>query len=67
MNELTVKGAIGYTKDEFIKCVDMIATGAINVKKFIDDIVPFDKVQNAYERLTSGNDAAVKILVNPKL
>ena len=67
MNELTVKGAIGYTKDEFVRCVDMIATGQIEVKKFIDDIIPYEKVQNAYERLTSGTDSAIKILVDPKL
>ena len=45
----------------------MIATGQIEVKKFIDDIIPYEKVQNAYERLTSGTDSAIKILVDPKL
>ena len=32
---------------------------------FIDDIVGLDGVQGAYERLTSGADDAVKILVDP--
>ena len=33
--------------------------------KFVDDIVGFEDVQKSYERLTSGNDAAIKILVDP--
>lgn len=33
--------------------------------KFVDDIVPLEGVQKAYERLTSGNDSAVKIIVDP--
>ena len=32
---------------------------------FVDDIVSYDEVENAYIRLTSGNDGAVKILVDP--
>lgn len=67
MNELKLQGAIGYTKDEFEMCIHLMATKQINVKKFIDDVVSFDQVQEAYERLTSGKDDAVKILVDPKL
>ena len=33
--------------------------------KFVDDIVPLTDVQKAYERLTSGTDDAVKIMVDP--
>ena len=47
MSELTMKGAIAYTKEEFQTCIDLIA------------------IQHAYERLTSGVDPAVKILVDP--
>ena len=65
MGELTLQGAIGYTKDEFQTCIDLMATKRINVLKFVDDIVSFEGVQNAYERLTSGKDSAIKILVDP--
>ena len=64
--ELTVKGAIAYTKEEFKQCIDLISDKKIDVSKFIDDIVSLEEVQSAYERLTSGNDDAVKILVDPK-
>ena len=65
MNELTIKGAIAYTKEEFKTCIDLISNKQIDVMKFIDDIVSFEEVQKSYERLTSGKDSAVKILVDP--
>ena len=65
MNELTIKGSIAYTKEEFKTCIDLISNKQIDVIKFIDNIVPLEEVQNSYERLTSGNDSAVKILVDP--
>lgn len=66
LGELTVKGAIAYTKEEFGTCLNLIKNKKIDVNKFIDDVVGFDDVQKAYERLTSGNDDAIKILVDPK-
>lgn len=65
MKELTIKGAIAYTKDEFKNCISLIANKKIDVKKFVDDIVPLTETQKAYERLTSGNDEAVKIMIDP--
>ena len=65
MSELTVKGAIAYTKEEFQTCIDLMASKKIDVKKFISDVVTLEDVQASYERLTSGTDEAIKILVDP--
>ena len=65
MNEVTVQGSIGYTKEEFETTLKLIETKKIDVNKFVDDIVGLEEVQRSYERLTSGNDSAVKILVDP--
>lgn len=65
MRELTIQGSIAYTKEEFQTCIDLMAGKKIEVLKFVDDIVGLDGIQKAYERLTSGNDDAVKILVDP--
>ena len=65
MRELTVKGAIAYTKEEFKTCIDLIASKQIDVLKFVDDVVSLEEVQKSFERLTSGKDDAVKILVDP--
>ena len=66
MKELTIKGAIAYTKEEFKNCISLMANKKIDVMKFVDDIVPLEKTQKAYERLTSGTDDAVKIMIDPK-
>ena len=65
MSEVTMKGAIAYTKEEFQTCIDLIAHKQIDVMKFVDDKVGLEKVQQAYERLASGKGSAVKILVDP--
>lgn len=66
MRELTIKGAIAYTRQEFQTCIDLMEEKKIDMKRFVDDIVGLEDVQASYERLTSGTDAAVKILVDPK-
>ncbi len=65
MSEITIIGAIAYTKEEFQTCIDLMANKQIDMMKFVDDIVDLEHVQEAYERLTSGTDSAVKILVDP--
>lgn len=67
MKELVVQGAIGYTYNEFKSCIDLIADKKIDVMKFVDDIIPLEGVQDAYVRLTSGKDSAVKIIVDPNI
>mgnify|MGYP002623541397 CR=1 FL=1 len=64
--ELRLLGAIGYTKEEFEECVNLMSSRRIDVLKFVDDIVGLDRVQESFERLTSGEDNAIKILIDPK-
>ena len=45
--------------------IDLMSHKRISVMKFLSDIVSLDEVQKSYERLTSGNDSAIKILVDP--
>lgn len=66
MHELKVFGAIGYTYDEFKECIQFMAERKIDMLKFVDDVVSLDGVQEAFERLTSGEDNAIKILIDPK-
>lgn len=65
MGEVTMQGAIAYTVKEFEECIDLIANKQIDVSKYIDDIVNLDGVQKAFERLTSGSDDAIKIIIKP--
>lgn len=63
--ELKLYGAIAYTYDEFKTCIDLMADRKIDTLRFIDDIVGLEDVQKSFERLTSGNDNAIKILIDP--
>ena len=65
MSEITIISSIAYTKEEFQTCIDLMADKKIDMMKFVDDIVDLEHVQQSYERLTSGTDSAVKILVDP--
>ena len=67
LGEVTIKGAIAYTEKEFETCIDLIARKSLDVDKYIDDIVPLEDAQKSFERLTSGTDSAVKIIINPEL
>ena len=65
-HELKVLGAIAYTREEFQECIDLMVAKKIDMKKYVDDVVGLSKVQESFERLTSGNDDAIKILIKKK-
>lgn len=65
LKEINMKGSIAYKANEFDAVIKLLETKKINLERFVDDVVTLDDVQKSFERLTSGNDAAVKILVDP--
>lgn len=65
MREVKMLGAIAYTAMEFDTCLKLIAEKKLNVTKYIDDLVPLERVQESFERLTSGKDSAIKIVIKP--
>lgn len=65
MREVKMLGAIAYTVMEYETCLKLIASKKLNVVKYIDDLVSLEDVQESFERLTSGKDSAIKIVVKP--
>ncbi len=65
MKEAHLIGAIAYKKEEFAKCIDMIANKEIDVLKFVTKRIGLNDVQDAYEDLTSGSSNEIKIMVDP--
>lgn len=63
--EAKLLGAIAYTEREFDSVIELISNKKINVLKYIDDFIKLEDAQNAFERLTSGKDSAVKIVFKP--
>lgn len=66
LKEISMTGSIGYTKEEFITCIDLIANKKIDVNKFVDKIKPIDDIQEAYLELTNGVSSSIKILIDHK-
>lgn len=64
MKELTMIGAIAYTKKEFETCLDLMSNRQIDVLKFVSDVVGLEDTQKAFETLTSGTSDVIKILVD---
>lgn len=65
MGEMTIKGAIGYTKEEFVSCGELMSKKKIDVTKFATKTVGLKDVQAAFEDLTSGTSKNIKILIDP--
>ena len=67
MGEVKMQGAIAYTPKEFDDCIELIANKKIDVEKYIDARVGLDEAQHSFERLTSGEDDAIKIILKPQI
>lgn len=65
MGEVTMKGAIAYSEFDFDKVIELIKDKRVDAIKYIDDIIPLDKAQDAFIRLTSGTSDAIKIIFKP--
>lgn len=65
LHEVTMIGAIAYTKEEFKTCIDLMASKKIDVKKFLSKIVPLSETEKSYAELLSGKTDSIKIIVDP--
>jgi Threonine dehydrogenase and related Zn-dependent dehydrogenases len=65
LREIRLMGSVSCTRTEFAETIDLIASGMIDVEKYISDIMPLDQLQHAFERLTSPTDPVVKIVIKP--
>lgn len=61
--ELTIKGSFCQTRDAFLEAIELINDKKIAADKMITDIVPMEKVNEAFERLKSPDRTDIKILV----
>lgn len=66
LREITMIGSIGYTKEEFITSLELIANKKIDVSKFVDKVLPLLNIQEAYEELTNGVTSSIKIIIDHK-
>lgn len=61
--ELLISGAHGAMPIHHQKAVDLIASGRINVKKFLTHTYPLDEIMTAFE--IAENHSGLRVVVNP--
>jgi len=62
--ELTFTGSYA-SSGEFRKCIDLVASGRINVEPLISDVLPLQEGQRAFERLLKAEENLLKIVLEP--
>ena len=64
-HEITMIGAIAYTKAEFVTCLELMESKKINVLKFLSKTVGLEQADESYAELLSGKSDSIKIIVDP--
>lgn len=65
LHEVTMTGAIAYTREEFQTCIDLISEKKIDVKKFVSKTISIEEGQKAFDDLYSGTSELIKVLIDP--
>ncbi len=63
--ELNIMGSIAYTSEEFDDCISLLDQGKISLEKYASQPIKLEGGQEAFERLTSGVNPDVKIILIP--
>ncbi|MCX8170989.1 MAG: alcohol dehydrogenase catalytic domain-containing protein [Candidatus Bathyarchaeota archaeon] len=64
-NELHIHGANASNRSQYLEALDLIASGKVNVKKFITHKFPLEKLAEAMRCLEDRSMNAIKIIVDP--
>jgi len=64
-NELHVHGANSSNRRHYLEAVDLIASGKVDVKKFITHKFPLEKIEEAIRTLEDRSLNAIKIIIDP--
>jgi len=64
-NELHVHGANSSNKKQYLQALNLIASGKINVKKFITHKFPLEKIAEAINSLEDRSSNAIKVIIDP--
>ena len=66
-NELHVHGANASHRRQYLEALDLIASGKVDVKKFITHKFPLEKIEEALHTLEDRRLNAIKVLIDPWL
>jgi L-iditol 2-dehydrogenase len=63
VKEIGLLGDYGYTKDDFMRGLEMIAAGRANVKLLATHTFPLEEIAKGFETLSTKEGNAIKVLV----
>jgi len=63
--ELHVHGANASNRRQYLEAISLIASGKLNVKKFITHKFPLEKIEEAIRTLEDRSTGAVKVIIDP--
>jgi L-iditol 2-dehydrogenase len=63
VKEIGLLGDYGYTKDDFMRGLGMIAAGKANVKQLITHTFPLEEIAKGFETLSTKEGNAIKVLL----
>jgi len=64
-NELHVHGANASNRSQYLEALSLVASGKVDVKKFITHKFPLEKIEEAINALENRNVDAIKVIVDP--
>lgn len=67
LQEIRLIGSVSCTREEFEGTINLIARGTIDPEQYVTDVIPLEKLQNAFERQISRTDPILKAVVVPKM
>jgi len=62
--ELTFTGSYA-SSGEFRDCIELVASGKINVEPLISDVLPLKEGPDAFDRLLKAEENLLKIILEP--
>ena len=64
-NEIHIHGSNASNRRQYLEAINLIASGEINVKKFITHKFPLEKIEEAIRTLEDRSTGAIKIIIDP--
>lgn len=64
--EVTVKGAVAYTHDDFHQAMNLVSEGSIDLTRLHTGTIPLVDIADGFTRLSADSSSHIKVLVDPR-
>ena len=63
--EIEIRGAYGYTSEDFQQAINLLATKKVSIKPFITHVLPLQDINKGFEILTGKKENVIKVVLKP--